>query len=95
MRVPIGEHEEKCPPMQPLHFPQKKITHPTRHNIPRRVIEAREEREGIEKENQAEAEASDNEEEEVERGPLQAQIDLVAKQMSGMASSVYEEFVDY
>ena len=27
--------------------------------------------------------------------PLQAQIDLVAERMSGMAKSVYEEFIDY
>ena len=27
--------------------------------------------------------------------PLQTQIDLVAKRMSGIASAVYEDFVDY
>ena len=38
--VPIGEKKEKDPPMQALHFPQKKTTRPKRRNIPRRGTKA-------------------------------------------------------
>ena len=91
---PTGENEEKSPLMQPLHFPKKKTTRLMRRNIPRRDVETREEREGREEENQAKAEASDIEEKEIKREPLQDQIGFMVERMTGMASVVYEEFVD-
>ena len=92
--VQIGENEEKCPPMHPLPFPQKKKTHLSRHNISGRTTEEREEEEDKEEENQLDFEPLESEEEETEREPLQAQIDLVVEIMSGMAKPVYEEFID-
>ena len=66
----IGENEEKCPPMLPLPFPQKKKAHPSRRNIFERAIEKREEREDREEENQLEFETLESKEEETEREPL-------------------------
>ena len=68
--VPIGENEERCRPMQPLCYPQKKTTCPVRRNILRRATTVREEREGRDEENQAKVKALDSEDEEVEREPL-------------------------
>ena len=81
-KVPIRENKEKCPPMQPLQYPKKRTTHPTRRRIPRR---GREENERREDENRAEVEVPNSEEGEVEREPLQAQVDLIAERMSGLA----------
>ena len=38
-RMQIGENEEKCPPMLPLPFPQKKKTHPSMCNIMRELLQ--------------------------------------------------------
>ena len=49
--VKIIENEDKCPPMQPLHFPQKKTTCLSRHNIFERATKEREEWDDREEEN--------------------------------------------
>ena len=74
----------------------KKETRPTRHNSSRRAGgELGEERERGEEKNRAENEEAPDSEDEDEREPLQAQIDSMAVRMSGMASTIYKEFIHY